>query len=1797
MVQKVIDGDTVVTDDDRIRVGFINTPESVHPTKDLNTPEGKVASKFASAILPEGKDVTTDKVDVDRYGRTVSSLKRNINGVEVDYGLVALDQEMSDYYTKYGEHPDPMMHDAYKEYYSKDVPYQFGTSEVPLTEDEFNNMTQLHEDFQSTFEKFKNNEATQDELDQITADLYGNPDMVKRYRHQLSGWNRPIEEESEYTIRGAMRIAMENDPELREQYNRAVRNGHLMTSPVPEAEPTFWGKTETSFSMLNSVANFSDAGSLWSYRTHGKDIGVPEDELVAGVPEAYQSIIMEEATKYNDQAALLLRDQLKEDIENNKVFDNMEWYAQIGYGASALIVDPLTLVPGAAFSKTGQAGVTGVRLWQAKRILNGASAIKHADTIATLGAWTAGGALEGAIINAPRLSGDHTYNAKDYQLDILFDAGFGLGLGTLVEGAKPSIKKAYDYIQQSRTSRELEKQQIINYTETRNQPRVPATPELEEVGIQAAKAANESLVKGRVAELTRTQFVPFEAITEVTPSGFNTAMDTLVNTYPEKSRVNMLMRRQKKLNNDPTLTQEEKALVTKLNADVLHIAAAFPDGKVPKQVEIDLGKSIFTQKKVDTINALDNVVSGRTASPTEDLVGWYNSLKNNDSLWPNGKPKPMDTDSFYKRYSELVSRNTDKDTGEIFTNLTEAVPKELSLIKDVIELNKRASKSPDKDFKDVVSKINGMVDERMNLLDQGKLTDYRDSSRSFGQSRQRTPDEILQVLKDEGLNVQNPAYVARRKELIDMSKGRVSNKDIALKLKEEGLTPRTSDYTKRFKQLKEERIPIEDAVNEIGRQDIYKVGEQRTVFDKDLDVSDEARFGKDGLVNTSDKVTELMTEQIDTPLLPTSFNRSQSISGYDNPDLGKIKQIRETLDRNIIKPLGLKEIKGKKESAVQQARLEQIAKVMTSKKDEVIARMVAAGKWSNLEDVIRVSHTLADENQIKSANRSATDNITTGEHTNKFENKPLEDKDIEILADSNQGKITEKVSSEEFNSITSRAESAYEKLVEESNQKVADGLVDFVRTGEKQAFALARKPTGILDYAGRIAGKITEDLGSKFQNGKLTSLEYVGSRITEIGRGYGGNIRREATGGIIRDAVYKESVMQVLPQYSIFIDKFAQSKGKKAFGRMSAQQKAGADNSLVKEFNRDVFTVQELRRQGKEIPNGVNKAVLDFVQQWDKYMDYNHNKLVTAGIGGFSADRKVKHYIPHIWKPANLESHINKHGEGKVLELLKRGYESAIRNGTNGSNIGSASELAKRQLDWIRGQADELNAEDQFLPVKDSRAKRRLDIDTTVEFEGLSILDLLDDEVASLATKYSNRMAGWIGLSESTDGMITSQLDIDTLKNSIIQEGIDKKVNTKVYEQYYDDLINMMFGRPTRGGLLQEARQLKDLTALTRMGGLGTAQAIETGQVITRSVLNTFSSDKVAKKLLAAGTGSKSEIDLVREIQSISNLTDDIEWLDRQSVHLDQHELAKVNKARQLSLWLADKATFGSWKAPASRLLGKTTGYNAIRRAQSRLTQMSFTLDVARHFKDGSGVMSNARMADLGLTDANGVDDELKEVFSKFVDFGEDGVLTKLNVDKWPESARKKFQYALIRDEAQQIQRTHVGEMPPWMNNPLMALVLQFRQMPIVANNKQLGRSLAFADKEAVTAVMLNTAIAGLVRYSKFAGLGLGIAAITGEKVQDPTSEQMQVDKYIAAAGIFPDSIDLVLDAYKAGTDGDFKELSGHMPVLGLMSDYYNSVMGDRDEQIDAAFGLLPLGNTAYGDMVHTWVAETFAED
>lgn len=1784
-VSRVKDGDTLRTrDGDDLRVGYIDTPESVHPDSDRNTPKGTEASDLTKSLLPQGSKIKTEVHDTGIFGRQISSISKNIQGKDIDLGLVLLDQDMSEYYTRYGEHLDPNKHEQYSNYFSKEIPYQFedvGSAVEPLTADEVSKMQSKQKQFKDVLGKFKEGGATQEELDTATLELYGEPDKVVRYRKMISKWNKPTEELEKDSLAYSMRKTFERDPELREQYNRVVRNRNLMTQPVPEAEPSFWESAAVPFKLMGSVSAMTDLDNLWRVRLHGDDdFKVPKEELLKGVPKQHHATILNEATRTNEEAALMLRDQLVEDVELNKSWDNMPLYAQFGYGALAMIGDPLSYAPLGVAAKAGKGVMDANKAWQMSRVIKGKSPIANSDTMATMTSWAAVGGIEGAVYNTAQLTGDHTFTARDYVLNTVFDAGLGGVLGGVVAGAK----KAYVYKLDSDAKRESDskaveaefkrkvesekktKEDLVKHAEQeveqKNNPTKPKYDQTVERN-QATRSTLSKVVQSKQPDAPK-KVVPLQAVSKVSKEGFQTAVNTMKKAYGD-SPITKLLNSQLGLNKK-SLPDDTKEVVTKLNADLVHIMAAFPDGRVPDDISKAISEVTFKQKSYSRNNALQDVLTGETTNPTETMKQYVDYLRKQEDLFEGYDVQPMTAQEFFdhnKGFLELEQVVADDD----IMNLSRSIPKELSLLKDAVELNRMAQKSDNIEFKSAIEELNGMIAARMEQKEFGDFKDKIDAKDYFEAYVPLAPQEIQAILKKEGLKAGTP------------------------------------DYKARSKALRKERVPVSKEVREFGKLESRKTSKMEE-FDRD-----------------NPEAVRLVEERIDPEfvkdLLPKSFLETSTISAYKNPTKASLEQLRKKLNSKVIKPLGLNTL-DRQDTFKTERRIAKVKQaILNNPKGTIMQRVVSAGQWQNVEDVIRASATLAEEAKIKQA---ATKPSGKKAEPVKSEDKgkqdvldklatvkPLTEDVIEQVVSGNTNKLIPKLTPDELSQGKKSVNDAYAKVVEDKTKEVDDNITEWITSGKRAEWEVAKRATGAADAIGRFASSMTKDLATRFQNSNIHALEYVGANFTELGRGGGGSIQRPMTASVMRETYMKESLLQIMPQYTRIMDDYAAEHGKGAIGKMMAQQLSGAESKLVDKFNREFFTLIELTRQGKPIPTNSSKAVKELLTEWNKYMDNNFDLAIDSRLGGFTKDRKVKNYVPHIWQPSNVSKALKVHGEDKVIRVLAKGMLDTNNNGID--THFEAIVRAKDHLEWIKEQGKLIDQgrageTDQYMPTSETRAKQRLDVDTTAEIDGLSILDLLDTDVISLAVKYSNRLAGMVGMSKASNGAINSELAIKTLKEQIVEEGKAKNIPTKDYEKWYDDMVNMLVGRPTRNGLGQELRMLKDLTALTRMGMLGVAQAIETGAVTTRLVRNLFSSEPMMRQVMkiakASGTEERAFLD---EVQSLSKINDEIEWMQRQSVHLDQEEMSKVSKLRQFSLGMTNWATFGKLKAPASRLLGKTTGFNIIRKYQSRVVQSSFIMDTAKHFKYGTGKMGNARMSDVGLTDVNGSNDVLKDVFENIVEWGDNGLPSKLNVDQWPKEARDLYMFAMNRDEAQNIQKTLVGELPPWMNRPLMALAMQFREMPLVANNKQLARSMAFADKEAVTGVLLNAAFAGMLRYSRFAAMGYGAYALTGSEPQDPNYRQTQEHMYMVQGGIFPDLTNLAMSAYTAGNSGidngiygnpDVERLLNQIPVMGLMKDYKDSlpIYNDYKKNAEAVQGLVPLGNTAYGDLIHTYLME-----
>lgn len=762
------------------------------------------------------------------------------------------------------------------------------------------------------------------------------------------------------------------------------------------------------------------------------------------------------------------------------------------------------------------------------------------------------------------------------------------------------------------------------------------------------------------------------------------------------------------------------------------------------------------------------------------------------------------------------------------------------------------------------------------------------------------------------------------------------------------------------------------------------------------------------------------------------------------------------------------------------------------------------------------------------------------------------------------------------------------RLLRQSFEKLNNEVSTYHASGEHKVYKDLLSPSNIGQTAARAVtqwGGITRDLATTFIESGSPTLNYIGTHLTEMGRGYGGDVMRKHTAGVIRESEYIKSVSMIMPDYDKAVKAYAASKGSNAVGQMMAATSVGGRNKLQAEFAKEFMIYMNNTRRGRDVDNPL---MADFAKKWNAYMRHNYKQLESNNIAGFTGDNQRSNYVPQVWNIKHAQRMVRNEPE-KVRALLTRATGDY--------------EKAEHLIEWFTKQ--DSATYDGYVATNDSRALERMEVDWDVEVDGLSVLDLLETDTRKLATAYSNRVAGWVGVSKATNGKLTSYTDLNALKTMVWKEtGKGKDV------EVVNDVIDLLFGRPVKGGLPDYGRSIKAATVLTRLGSLGSAQLIESGTVATRAIMETMGDPKFMAKLTKGMSPKETAQDLL-EIQKLTGNDWDFHLINTEAEYWTEFDLANTSKLQNQVDWAVDKATFGSAKQVAGRAFGHVTGYNQVRRFQAQMVQRSFAMQTARYFKHGESKLSTQRMADFGLTDANGRNDVLKEAIEKHVEFDADGYPSKYNFDRWSQDAKDTFMYSMQRAEATELMRPLIGEMPEWFNRPWVQMVMQFRSMPLVAQNKALGRSLAFADKEAVYQLVLNAMTSGLVRYSKFAGLA-ALATAGGGSFVDEYNKQLDnagrdailggaVDRYITQGGMYSDVYALSTIGASASTPQQYLEKTmGQIPALGLVKDYamtaYRASEGDGDKALNHAMRVIPLSNTLALEATATLVEESIED-
>ena len=729
----------------------------------------------------------------------------------------------------------------------------------------------------------------------------------------------------------------------------------------------------------------------------------------------------------------------------------------------------------------------------------------------------------------------------------------------------------------------------------------------------------------------------------------------------------------------------------------------------------------------------------------------------------------------------------------------------------------------------------------------------------------------------------------------------------------------------------------------------------------------------------------------------------------------------------------------------------------------------------------------------------------------------------------------------------------------------------------------AMEVNGPLDWIGskilfwnKTAGTIIRDTG-------LKTGEWIAENIWGNPEGRGGAGRAKDNASNWADVIHKPLSSYWTSGYREVIWKRGVMDGLWSIESLRQAESNGAQHAGVKTMNEEVFLELNARAQGREI--GSSSMVKGMADHVSKTYEQLHQIMSKTGtIKG----NLPKHHIETEFKRKNVRAMIEKVGEDGVIDLLNESFQRA------GSPKTEADLLSKLLFREMKNATEDNRNHTVSWDIPGTELRNRLDLST--KKNGVRVMDLLNTELFYIMDRSINRASAWSGLSKATDGVVAGPQDLAGLKALLIAEAKHKGKDVSKLSKLHDDYMDRLFGRPIRGGVSHEIRNLMQLGVYTKMGRAGVSQLGDTGQAAIKAIFNTFDEGYLNNLVMQMNAGTRSE--LGAEMQAITGLMNglgEIMWHGR---HLDESKLEELSKLRQISYKVSDIAT-GAWiHGPMGRLMGKLNFQDVIQKHQSRLIMHSWLNQTARHFTGRGSKISVERQMEVGVMDELGRDKDLEEAF-KHAEFDEHGNITKLNWSKWSEKAKDKLTYGIMKTESTEVQRVMAGDVPNWMNPVIMQVLSQFKHFSIVAMNKQTRRQMRHADMEALVSLGINTAFSAMTRVSYYKAGVVGANVLAGRAAFEQIGNEAGPDtremiKYNMLTGMAGDAMDFY-DAVNGGARQSWNGLEGvgnnkavqyieKVPAIDVGTNMLKTVGGNTE----APLHLVMLGNVLFANLMLT---------
>jgi hypothetical protein len=681
------------------------------------------------------------------------------------------------------------------------------------------------------------------------------------------------------------------------------------------------------------------------------------------------------------------------------------------------------------------------------------------------------------------------------------------------------------------------------------------------------------------------------------------------------------------------------------------------------------------------------------------------------------------------------------------------------------------------------------------------------------------------------------------------------------------------------------------------------------------------------------------------------------------------------------------------------------------------------------------------------------------------------------------------------------------------------------------------------DFAAKQAYRFHEAVTSTGLTTDFDRLTRSGSVVAQrlaydLMESAGGIVRNNRSASMLKEHYEKQLLGAFLPAYDDALKAYARDKGHTWYERMTNPAIRDAFNhEVLYELNGRAFDPAGTVRT----PHPAVKLAADAHDNWSKLdIEIGRGRPNEGAIKGYEKLKAYSGYASQKWGSEKIEKLIRDGRSPKdiskaiaeVYRLQHSGmkpadasvWADAVVRRARATGLGSDTSLIGMLQADGRGFLEQL-LKDNNMPAQEvnglidrltgaaaergqaGHTKGRIDVDMRhVASNGIRMIDLFDTD---LVRTVSRRARGTSGNAALARKGISSKMDRADIIEAILQEqhargpshsgarNVGEKISDFVQEDKHlthedlNHLFSYFDAGPLAGGLSPLYSNIKKLTNLSLLNGLGLTQLGETGASIAAVGIDRWW-DHAGAALKGAANDPKSE--LVKELKHMSILVPE-ERLFRDDLNLDLN--VKGNVQSELAMQVNNTLSQGQ------RLQGYVSGYYAVRNFQQRVAVTSAADKIMTNMKGLRDDLSIARAEDIGL------DQKTYARIQKYATDGtvefKDGVLYKLNFDKWDPSVVEDFALSLNRHVNQVVQKTMIGEGNILFHKDGIAnLFFHLKSFPMLALEKQTLRHAKIADGEGL--------------YTFFAGLATAAVAYSVKQAVAGNTQNLDTKKIALGA-------------------------------------------------------------------------------